>query len=148
LGMRGALGLAAIVLGIGALIGGTALALDGQAGAGILAAMLGGVVSFTGVLLVLVVLTRPLYSVVARLAGRLGGLPARIARANVARTPRRSAATLAALLIGTTLMTMMAVGARTAESTLPSELDSRRPIDMVISAEAMPEDVAAQIAAI
>src|SRR5699024_3592561 len=69
LGMRGALGLAAIVLGIGALIGGTALALNGQAGAGILAAMLGGVVSFTGVLLVLVVLTRPLSSVVARIAG-------------------------------------------------------------------------------
>src|SRR5699024_10459049 len=62
LGVRGALGLVAIVLGIGALIGGTALALNGQAGAGILAAMLGGVVSFTGVLLVLVVLTRPLSS--------------------------------------------------------------------------------------
>lgn len=148
LGVRGALGLAAIVLGIGALIGGTALALNGQAGAGILAAMLGGVVSFTGVLLVLVVLTRPLSSLAARIAGRLGGLPARIAGANVARNPRRSAATIAALLIGTTLMTMMAVGARTAESTLTSELDSRRPIDMVISAEAMPEDAAAQIAAI
>src|SRR5699024_9659064 len=43
LGVRGALGLVAIVLGIGALSGGTALALNGQAGAGILAAMLGGV---------------------------------------------------------------------------------------------------------
>src|SRR5699024_9515653 len=62
--------------------------------------------------------------------------------------PRRRAATTAALRIGTTLRTMMAVGARTAESTLTSELDSRRPIDMVISAEAMPEDAAAQIAAI
>ena len=97
-------------------------------------------------LLTLVLLTRPLAALVARIVGRVGGLPARIAGANVARNPRRSAATIAALLIGTTLMTMMAVGARTAEATLTSELDSRRPIDMVVSAEQMPEDAAARIA--
>ncbi|HEX7352855.1 FtsX-like permease family protein [Brachybacterium sp.] len=148
LGVRGVLGLIAVALGIAALAGGTALALAGQAGLGILAAMFGGVVSFTGVLLVLVALTRPLSALVARIVGRLGGLPARIAGANVARNPRRSAATIAALLIGTTLMTMMAVGARTAEATLTSELDSRRPIDLVVSAEEMPEDAADQVAAI
>lgn len=148
LGARGVLGLIAVVIGIAALIGGTVLALNGTAGLGILAALAGGVLSFTGVLLTLVVLTRPLSSLAAGIVGRFGGLPARIAGANVARNPRRSAATIAALLIGTTLMTMMAVGARTAEATLTSELDSRRPIDLIVSAEAMPQDAVEQIAAL
>ena len=148
LGMQGLLGLVAVVAGIAALIGGTVLALNGIAALGILAALIGGVLSFTGVLLTLVVLTRPLSSLAATLVGRFGGLPARIAGANVARNPRRSAATIAALLIGTTLITMMAVGARSAEATLTAELDSRRPIDLVVSAEAMPQDAVAQIAAL
>ena len=148
LGVRGVLGLAAIVAGIAALAAGTALALNGPAGLGILVAMVGGVVSFTGVLLILVTLTRPLTALVAALVGRIGRLPARIAGANVARNPRRSAATIAALLIGTTLMTMMAVGARSAEATLTTELDSRRPIDLVLSAEAMPDDAAERIASV
>ncbi|MEE1649624.1 FtsX-like permease family protein [Brachybacterium sp. J144] len=148
LGVREAAGLAAVVLGMAALAGGTALAVRGVAAPGLLAAIVGGVVSFTGVMLGLVTLTRPLAALAARTAGLLGGLPARIAGANVARNPRRSAATIAALLIGTTLMTMMTVGARTAEATLTAELDSRRPIDLVLSADEMPEDAAARIAAI
>jgi putative ABC transport system permease protein len=148
LGVRGVLGLLAVVLGVAALVGGTVLSVNGSAGPGILAAIAGGVISFTGVMLVLVVLTRPLAALAARVGALLGGLPARIAGANVARNPRRSAATIAALLIGTTLMTMMTVGARTAEATLTSELDSRRPIDLVLSADEMPEDAAEQIAAI
>ena len=147
-GLQGVLGVIAIVAGIAALVGGTALALVEIAGLGILLAMVGGVISFTGVLLTLVVLTRPMSAGVGSLMSRLGGLPARIASANVARNPRRSAATVAALLIGTTLMTMMAVGARTAEATLTSELDSRRPIDLVVSAEEMPQDASDQVAAI
>lgn len=148
LGRRGAAGLVTAVAGVAALAGGTALSLQGTAGPGILLAMAGGVLSFSGVLLALVVVTRPLTDLVGSLLTRLGRLPARIARANVARNPRRSAATIAALLIGTTLMTMMAVGARTAEATLTSELDSRRPIDLVITAQEMPTDAADRIAAV
>ncbi|GAA1489904.1 ABC transporter permease [Brachybacterium sacelli] len=148
LGARGVLGIAAIVLGVLALVGGTLLSMQGVASLGVVLAMAGGVLSFTGVLLVLIVLTRPLSSLIGSLMNRVGGLPAKVASANVARNPRRSAATIAALLIGTTLMTMMAVGARTAESTLTSELDSRRPIDLVVSAEEMPKDAAEQITAI
>lgn len=148
LSLRGVIGIVAVTAGLLALAGGTVLAMRGTAGPAILLAMAGGVLSFLGVMLVLVVLTRPLAALAARAAALLGGLPARIAGANVARTPRRSAATIAALLIGTTLMTMMAVGARTAEATLTAELDSRRPIDLVVSAEEMPADAADQIAAI
>ena len=147
-GTQGVLGLVAVVVGVVALVAGSALALAGLAGLGILLAMAGGVISFTGILLTLVVLTRPLSRAVGTVMGRVGGLPARIASANVARNPRRSAATVAALLIGTTLMTMMAVGARTAEATLTSELDSRRPIDLIVSAEEMPDDATERIAGI
>ncbi|GAA1485810.1 ABC transporter permease [Brachybacterium fresconis] len=148
LGARGVIGIVAVVLGVLALVGGTLLAVQDAPSLGVLLAMAGGVVSFTGVLLVLIVLTRPLSSLIGRIMGRFGGLPARVASANVARNPRRSAATISALLIGTTLMTMMAVGARTAEETLTSELDSRRPIDLIVSAEEMPEDGVDQIAGI
>ncbi|WP_422115052.1 FtsX-like permease family protein [Brachybacterium sp. UNK5269] len=148
LGAAGILGLLTGAVGIAALLGGTALALVGPASLGILLAIAGGVLSFTGILVSLRLLTEPLSALIARLVGRIGAVPARIAGANVARNPRRSAATIAALLIGTTLMTMMAVGARTAESTLTSELDSRRPIDLIVSAQEMPEDAASRIAAI
>ena len=147
-GVRGVLGLIAAVAGILLLGGGTALALTGIPSLGILLAIVGGVLSFTGVLISLVTITRPLAALLGRVIGRVGGLPARIASANVARNPRRSAATIAALLIGTTLMTMMAVGARTAEATLTSELDSRRPIDLVVSAEEMTDQAVDQISAI
>lgn len=148
LGVQGVLGLVAVAAGIAIMAAGTVLAMNQIASLGILLALAGGVISFTGVLLTLVIVTRPLSALVGRIIGRLGGLPARIASANVARNPRRSAATIAALLIGTTLMTMMAVGARTAEETLTSELDSRRPIDLVVSATEMPQDAAGQIGAI
>lgn len=147
-GARSMLGIGAVVVGVLALIGGTAVAQSGPAMLGVLLAIAGGILSFTGVLLILMTLTRPLSRLLGWLMGRVGGLPARIASANVARNPRRSAATVAALLIGTTLMTMMAVGARTAETTLTAELDSRRPIDLVISAEQMPSDATERIASI
>src|SRR5699024_8217490 len=118
LGVRGVLGVLAILTGIAALVGGTALPLAEITGLGILLAMAGRVISCSGGLLTLAVLPSPLSAGVGSVSRRLGGLPSRIASASVARKPRRSAATIAAMLIGTTLMTMMAVGARIAEPTL------------------------------
>lgn len=146
-GVRGVLGVIGAGVGLALMIGGAVLA-GSHPLPGILLAVLGGLLSFGGMLLALVVLTRPLALLLGRVAGRIGGLPARIAAANIARSPGRSAATVAALLIGTTLMTMMAVGARTTEASLTAELDSNRPIDLVVSAAAMPEDAAAQIGAV
>lgn len=145
---RGLLGLGVAGVGAVALVAGIVLATQDMAVAGVLLAMAGGVLSFSGVLLALVLLSSPIIRLTAALLARIGKLPARIAGANEARNPRRSAATVAALLIGTTLMTMMAVGARSAESTLTSELDSRRPIDLVITAQEMPEDGAERIEAV
>lgn len=146
LGVRGVLSIIAMVLGLLALLGAVAISLAGSIGSGIVLGLLGGIVSFAGLLTGLVILTRPLTRLAGSLAARIGGLPARIAGANTSRNPRRSAATVAALLIGTTLMTMMAVGARTAESTLTTELDSRRPIDVVVTADELPKDAVDAVA--
>jgi putative ABC transport system permease protein len=145
LGARGILSLAAVALGLLALVGAVAVSLAGSVALGVAVGLLGGVVSFAGLLVGLVVLTRPLTRAAGAVAARIGGLPARIAGANTSRNPRRSAATVAALLIGTTLMTMMAVGARTTESTLTTELDSRRPVDIMVTADELPGDAADEV---
>jgi putative ABC transport system permease protein len=148
LGARGVFSIAAIVLGLVALAGAVAVTLSSGSGLGILLGVLGGVVSFAGAIGILLAITGPLARFIGRLVARIGGIPARVAAANTARNPRRSAATVAALLIGTTLMTMMAVGARTAQGTLESELDSRKPFDLVASARAFPDDAADRVASV
>lgn len=148
LGVRGIIGLIGLLLGLGLMGGGAALSVSGSTPMGVLAAMAGGVISFVAVLIGLVTVTGPLAHVAGAAAGRIGGLPARLAGTATTRSPRRSAATIAALLIGTTLMTMMAVGSRTTEESLTRDLDSRRPVDVMIMAEAMPADATTQIARI
>ena len=139
---------AAFVAGVGMLLAGTGISLAGTTGPGLLLAIAGGVVSFVAALVGLVVLTPLATSLIGRVVRRLGGVPATVAAANTLRHPRRSAATISALLIGTTLMTMMAVGAHTAEISLTSDLDNRKPIDVVVRAESMPQDAVAQVEAV
>ncbi|MGV8967647.1 MAG: ABC transporter permease [Cellulomonas sp.] len=93
--------------------------------------VLGGGMSFVGVL-VGAVFWVP--SVVAA-AGRLltpSGTAAKLAVANTIRNPRRTAATSAALLIGVTLVAMMSTGAASARTTLGGALDSQFPVDVQI----------------
>ncbi len=144
-GVREGIGVVALVLGLGALVGGAALSSSGQAGMGIVLGVIGGIVSFVGLLLLLVALTGPLARAVGAVVGRLGGTPARLAAATTRRHPGRSAATIAALVIGTTLMTMMSVGARTADVSLTRDLADARPIDAVITGAALPADAATRI---
>lgn len=148
LGLRGILGLAALVVGLALLGGGVALSHAGSTGGGTLLGVAGGALSFFGILVALVRVTAPLARLSGAVIGRLGGLPARIAAANTTRSPRRSAATIAALLIGTTLMTMMAVGSQSASQTLTTELASRKPVDIVVTAESMPADAAEELAGV
>lgn len=95
-------------------------------------AVLGGAVSFLGVLVGAPFWAPPLTAVIGRVAGRVGGAPAVLAAANSARNPRRTAATVTALLIGVTLVTTVSTAAASARSILDHELDSRYPVDVVI----------------
>jgi putative ABC transport system permease protein len=114
------------LLGTGVAIG------DRSPTLGLALGVLGGAVSFLGVawgaVLWLVPASRALAVVVRR-----GGPEARLAAANALRNPRRTAATSTALLIGTTLVSMMTVGATTASATLTHELDAQFPFDAIVN---------------
>ncbi|MCB2175472.1 MAG: ABC transporter permease [Actinomycetales bacterium] len=99
---------------------------------GLAIGILGGAVSFIGVLL------GSVYWVPA-LLGRLGPLlgrtpAARLAAANAVRNPRRVATTSGALFIGVTLVAMMATGASSATKAFTDGLAEQMPVDVVVSA--------------
>jgi putative ABC transport system permease protein len=70
---------------------------------------LGSLGLFIGVAMIAPRLVRPLAALVGWPAGRLGGAGGRLARRNAVRNPGRTAATAAALMIGLTLVTAVAV---------------------------------------
>ncbi|MGC4192648.1 MAG: FtsX-like permease family protein [Thermomicrobiales bacterium] len=105
--------------------------------------VMGGIVSFVGVMVGGVL-------IVPRGVGWLGalftpmGAPAAIAAANSVRNPKRTTATAMALLVAVTLVTMMSVGAESSKSTLNDVIDAYDPVDLVVRAEtsdaALPAD--------
>jgi putative ABC transport system permease protein len=122
-----------LVLGGGALLaGGVAMSLKSLNGLAILIAILGGALSFVGILVSAVFWMPKVVAGIGSLVGRTG-MPARLAAANTGRNPTRTAATSTALLIGVTLVAMMSTGALTARSSLDGELDNRFPVDVDVS---------------
>ncbi|GAA2726194.1 ABC transporter permease [Cellulomonas aerilata] len=95
--------------------------------------VLGGALSFVGVLVGTVFWVPRVVGSCGRLVGR-SGTSARLAAANTVRNPRRTAATSTALLIGVTLVTMMSTGAASARVTLAGQLDEEFPVDVQITA--------------
>lgn len=126
-----------MVGGLAVLAGGAAMAVRGagnpMGALGI--AVLGGGVSFVGVLVGAVFWVPKVVSLLGRLVGRTGPA-ARLAAANTLRNPRRTAATSTALLIGVTLVTLMSTGAVTAQASAAGELNTRYAVDVAVE---MPE---------
>lgn len=89
----------------------------------------------TMVLLLAVLLLGPLYvPLVNRLFGKaLRGVPAKLASANAGRNPKRTAATTAALMIGVTIVAMVAVVAGSGRQTMNEQVDKRFPADYEVS---------------
>jgi putative ABC transport system permease protein len=79
---------------------------------GILVAVLGGMLSFTGVVLAAQVIMPPALRLVGRLFGSSSA--ARLAAQNAVRYPERSARTTIGIVIGVTLVTMFSVAVQTA----------------------------------
>jgi len=107
----------------------------------VIAGLLGGASSFVG-LIISAVLWVP--SVVAGfgLLFKRFGAPARLASANIARNPRRTASTATALFIGVTLVSLLSIGASTATATMNKELDKTFPIDLQAQFYGNPDDEA------
>ncbi|HEY0188589.1 MAG TPA: FtsX-like permease family protein [Cellulomonas sp.] len=148
-----------LAVGGGLLLVGGVRAGERDAGAGLVIAVLGGALSFVGLLVTAVRWMPPVVAGLGRLIGRLG-VPARLATANTGRNPARTAATSTALLIGVTLVAMMSTGAATARASLDDELDTRYPVDLSVAepdvlgpdgtstAQALPASTLARLAAV
>lgn len=122
---------ALVTLGGAALLGlGVAASVGGEVTSGLGVAVLGGAISFVGVLLGAVFWLPRVVGLATGVLGRFGGPAARLAAANSSRNPRRVAATSTALLIGVTLVVMMATGAASARSAIAQRLDSEFPVDV------------------
>ena len=130
--LRSRPGVLRLVLGLVLLLPGIGLLGLGVVQAGVLVALPGGALSFLGVVLLAQRAVPPVVAAAGRLAGRFGGVPARLAAGNAGRNPRRTAATATALLIGVTLTTAMVVGASSTRATATANLDAEFPTDIVV----------------
>ena len=125
---RGLIGTLITVFGAGAL----AYGLNGSLEQPIYLVGFGVFAMFIGVSIVAPLLSVP----IARLVGwplvKTRGIPARLARDNARRTPRRTASTAAALMIGVSLVTMLSVMATTFKSEITRLLADSFPADLII----------------
>ena len=145
--VRGALGGLFVVAGLAA--GGHALASVPGTGP-LLMVMAAGSLIFFGVIALspmIVVLTGGL---AGSAAGRLLGVPGRLAGENARRNPRRTAITTIALTVGVTLMTMFSVALASLQATTDAALARQFPVDYRLSAQVdsdrpVPSAVAAQL---
>jgi putative ABC transport system permease protein len=118
-----------LVSGLIALVGGVSLLIFGSTTVSLLVALLGGAVSFVGILLC----STLFIPTVVALAGRLAapaGVPGKLAAVNATRNPARTSATAAALLIGVTLVSLMMTGAATSRQAFNATLAENYPVDL------------------
>jgi putative ABC transport system permease protein len=90
-------------------------------------------VAFAAVILLSPLLARPVARMVGWLPARIGGVSGRLARENAARNPRRTASTAAALMIGLTLVTFVAVFGASAKQGFAEILDDGVRAELVVS---------------
>jgi putative ABC transport system permease protein len=106
--VRNAAAFTMIVIGAMLLIGGVVLGQESMLG--VLVAMTGGILSFSGIVLGAPLFMPAILRLVGRMLGR--GPSARIAAANAIRNPARSTRATIGVVIGVTLVTMFAVAAQ------------------------------------
>jgi putative ABC transport system permease protein len=136
--LRSRPGVLRLALGLALVLPGVALLGIGVAVPDVRIALPGGVLSFLGVVLLAQRAVPPVVAAAGRLAGRVGGVPARLAAGNATRNPRRTAATATALLIGVTLTTAMVVGSASTRATATASLDAEFPTDIVVEGWDLP----------
>ena len=94
----------------------------------LLVALGGSIVSAVGVLMLAVFVIPKVTHLLGRIIG--AGAPGKLAARNTIRNPKRTAATVSALLVGVTLVATVYTGAEVARATLENELAASFPVDM------------------
>ncbi|MGA2472095.1 MAG: FtsX-like permease family protein [Acidimicrobiales bacterium] len=95
---------------------------------------LGAVLIFVGVAMLAPALARPMASVIGRPLARLLGTSGRLGRENSMRSPKRTAQTASALMVGLALVSAIAVFGASLSSSATSSVDNAISADIIISA--------------
>jgi putative ABC transport system permease protein len=123
---RNAAALLLLIVGGALLVGGVLLGLVNPLG--VVVAFVGGVFSFTGLAVGAVLLVPPLLRLVGRLFG--GSAAARLAAGNALRYPERSSRMAIGVVIGVTLVTMLAVAAESVTARMAAAWDGPMPAEV------------------
>ena len=107
---------AVVLIGIGAALLGVGAMAGMLSPLGVVPAFIGGLVSFTGLVIGSTAIMPPLLRITSRLFGRTA--VARLAGENALRYPERSSRMAIGVVIGVTLVTMFAVAAETAQAVM------------------------------
>lgn len=126
-----------ICLGLVLIVAGAvALVLSGSL-ASVMLGVVGGIVSFSGVIMAGTVLVPWAARAIGVIAARPFGPAGRLAIDNAVRNPARAAATASALLVGVTLVTMTAVGAATTRTAVTDFVNEQYPVDVVVEGKSI-----------
>jgi putative ABC transport system permease protein len=109
---------------------------------------LGAVCIFVGTATLAPAIARPLSSVIGRPLARILGEPGKLGRENSMRSPRRTAQTASALMVGLALVAAMSVFGASASKSITASADQAVSADLIVSASGSGElsDKAASIA--
>lgn len=113
-------------------------------------AALGLVLGFLGLAGLVPLVARPLSSAIGWPFAKLRGVPGQLGRRNAMRHPRRTASTAAALMIGLTMVTTIAVFARSVQASTDASLQRGLLAQVVVTpaaGSALPTDLAPRLAA-
>ncbi len=94
---------------------------------------LGALGIFVGTSMVAPALARPLASAIGRPVARLTGMPGRLGRENSMRSPRRTAQTASALMVGIALVSAMSVFGASISSSATSSVDGAIKANLIVS---------------
>ena len=94
---------------------------------------LGAVAIFLGIGMLAPVVARPMSSVIGRPLARLLGIPGRLGRENSMRSPRRTAQTSSALMVGLALVSTIAVFGASLSKSATSSVDNAVQADYIIT---------------
>jgi len=134
--LRATAGLALVAVGavpLAVTVTRRGLAAGGGPG-GVAVGVVGGLLTFLGVLVAGRLVVPAAVRVVGVATGVLGRAPGRLAVANALRNPVRTSATCSALVVGVTLVTLVATGAATTRATFLAAIEAGDPVDVIATA--------------
>jgi putative ABC transport system permease protein len=94
---------------------------------------LGALAIFVGTSMVAPALARPLASAIGRPVARVAGMPGRLGRENSMRSPRRTAQTASALMVGIALVSAMSVFGASISASATSSVDGALKANLIVT---------------